>query len=136
MIFRIRFGLGSNPRSKVFCLMSDCVCLLTYYRNTNVFKSVGLPAKQNMIRNAQNTILHAKHYMSNDLAQVHEIVSRKNTCEVKMNENNEVLFSVEKGEGPYDVSLSEAVERQLQFLVDLAKSSLKVKETNTVLAVP
>ncbi len=95
-----------------------------------------MPAKQNMIRNAQNTILHAKHYMSNDLAQVHEIVSRKNTCEVKMNENNELLFSVEKGEGPYDVSLSEAVERQLQFLVDLAKSSLKVKETNTVLAVP
>lgn len=98
--------------------------------------SIGLPAKQNMIRNAQNTILHAKHYMCNDLAQVHEMVSRKNRCEVKMNENNELVFSVERGEAPYDMTLSEVVEKQLQFLVDLAKSSMKAKQTDCVLAVP
>lgn len=98
--------------------------------------SIGLPAKQNMIRNAQNTILHAKHYMCNDLTKVHEMVSRKNRCEVKMNENNELVFSVERGEEPYELTLAKCIERQLQFLVDLAKSSLKAKETNTVLSVP
>lgn len=98
--------------------------------------SVGLPAKQNMIRNSKNTILHSKHYLSNDLTKVQESVLKKNQCQVSTNEHNELVFSLEKEGEPFDLKLSEVVENQLQFLVDLARSSLNAKELNAVLSVP
>jgi hypothetical protein len=69
-----------------------------------------------MIRNAVNTILHAKHYMGHELALVSPTVAIKNQCEVKVNEHNKVVFSVEKDSQPIDLALSEVVTQQLKFL--------------------
>ncbi len=77
---------------------------------------MGLPAKQNMIRNAANTVLHAKHYMGQELALISPTVSVKNQCEVKVNEHNKVVFSVEKDSQPIDLTLNEVVTQQLTFL--------------------
>lgn len=98
--------------------------------------SIGLPAKQNMIRNGQNTILYSKHFLCNDLTKVSESIKKKNQCEVKVNENSEVVFSVEKEGEPYELTLSEVVEKQLKFLVDLTKTSFNTKQLDTVLSVP
>lgn len=98
--------------------------------------SVGLPAKQNMIRNAANTILLSKHYMSHDLSLVGPSIVKKNQCQVKVNEHNKVVFSIEKDGKPFELCLNEVVEGQLTFLYNLAKSSLNVKELSTVLSVP
>lgn len=98
--------------------------------------SIGLPAKQNMIRNAANTILYSKHYMSHDLQKVNESILKKNACEVKVNEHNKIVFTVEKGGEPFELTLAEVVEQQLKFLNDLAKSSMNIKQLDTVLSVP
>lgn len=98
--------------------------------------SVGLPAKQNMIRNSQNTVLHSKHYLSNDLNKVQENIVKKNQCQVKMNDHNELVFSLQKEGEPFDLTLTEVVEKQIQFLADLARSSMNAKELKTVLSVP
>jgi len=98
--------------------------------------SIGLPAKQNMIRNAKNTMLHSKHLFANDLSKVDENILKKNQSEIKINEHEEIVFSVEKDGEPIDLTLSEVVEKQLTFLYDLAKSSLNVKQHDAVLSVP
>lgn len=98
--------------------------------------SIGLPAKQNMIRNARNTITHSKHYFINDLEKIDESIVKKNQCEMKVNEHGEIQFTLEKESEPIELTLSEVVVKQLQFLVDLAKSSLTVKQLDTVLSVP
>lgn len=50
--------------------------------NDNEF-SVGLPAKQNMIRNSKNTILQAKHFICISLGQINQDLVQKVECEVK-----------------------------------------------------
>lgn len=44
--------------------------------------SVGLPAKQNLIRNSKNTILYAKHFICKNTSQIDSNISQKNDCEV------------------------------------------------------
>jgi hypothetical protein len=43
---------------------------------------------------------------------------------------------VEKNSKPYELSLSETIEKELKYLADLAKTSLSVKECDAVFAVP
>ena len=49
--------------------------------NENEF-SVGLPAKQNMIRNSKNTILYTKHFICKNLQQIDSDLIQKLDCEV------------------------------------------------------
>jgi len=98
--------------------------------------SIGLPAKQNMIRNAANTIVHSKHLLRNDQTKISPEMLKKNQCLVNVSENSKLVFSVDKGGEPFELPLEECVEHQLKFLNDLAKSSLNLKETEAVLAVP
>lgn len=49
--------------------------------NENEF-SVGLPAKHNLIRNATNTILHAKHLIGKRLEHVDQYFLDRSDCEV------------------------------------------------------
>ena len=53
--------------------------------NDNEF-SVGLPAKQNMIRNSKNTIIQAKHFICKNLEQIDQDLIKKVECEVKYDE--------------------------------------------------
>ena len=50
--------------------------------NENEF-SIGLPAKQNMIRNAKNTVSYTKHFICNTLKQVDQDLLQKLECEVR-----------------------------------------------------
>ena len=89
-----------------------------------------------MIRNSKNTILLAKHFLSNDLAKIGDEILKRNDCEVKLNKSNEIVFLIEKGGSAYELAVTEAIEKQLRYLNDLAKSSLSIKEFDTVLSTP
>lgn len=43
---------------------------------------VGLPAKQNRIRNSKNTILYSKHFIGKNSSQIDELIKQKIDCEV------------------------------------------------------
>lgn len=103
--------------------------------NGNEF-SVGLPAKQNLIRNSRNTVLYAKHFFQEDLSQVDPDLIKRNDCQIEMNKNNQIVFLVEKNEKPYELTISEAIEKELNYLFELAKSNLGIKECDAVLSVP
>lgn len=47
--------------------------------------SVGLPAKQNLIRNSKNTILHSKHFIGKNTSKLDQSLTQKLDCEVKKN---------------------------------------------------
>ena len=49
--------------------------------NENEF-SVGLPAKQNMIRNSKNTIMYTKHFICKSAEQMDADLVKKLECEV------------------------------------------------------
>ena len=49
--------------------------------NENEF-STGLPAKQNIIRNAKNTICYAKHFICKNTSNVEKDVLQKLDCQV------------------------------------------------------
>ncbi|CAF0777220.1 unnamed protein product [Brachionus calyciflorus] len=98
--------------------------------------SVGLPAKQNRIRNSKNTILYSKHLICKNTSQIEETLKQKLDCEFKDLNDKEISFSVEKNSNPYDLSLSQVIEKELKYLNDLAKANLSVKECRAVFSVP
>ena len=98
--------------------------------NDNEFL-VGIPAKQNLIRNSKNTILFAKHFVGKSLDSCQDLVQRLD-CEVKSANETEISFVVEDKE----ISLCDAIKKQLEYLNELAKTSLSAKECNAVLSIP
>lgn len=46
--------------------------------------SVGLPAKQNRIRNSKNTILYSKHLIGKNSSQIEDSIKKKIDSEVLM----------------------------------------------------
>jgi molecular chaperone DnaK (HSP70) len=99
--------------------------------------SVGLPAKQNLIRNASNTVCYSKHFIGvNKLDQISDDLLKKNACQIVEHSEQEIAFEIEKNENTYKLTLSECIEQQIKFMNDLAKASIGVKDCNTVISVP
>lgn len=98
--------------------------------------SVGLPAKQNLIRNSKNTVLYTKHFISKELSQIDPDLIKRNDCQIEMNKNNDIIFIMEKNEKPYELTLDEAIGKKLNYMFELAKSNLGVKECDAVFSVP
>jgi molecular chaperone DnaK (HSP70) len=119
---------------------------------------VGIPAKQNLIRNSKTTILYTKHFIGKSIesVEIRDFVQRLD-CEVKSPRENEIAFVVEDKE----LSVCDAIDKQLKYLngkpktliflktskplyrflnsnysIDLAKTSLSVKDCNVVLSAP
>lgn len=78
--------------------------------------SVGLPAKQNLIRNAHNTILYSKHFIEQNLQRIDKYFIDKLQVEVKDLSESEIAFLVEKNSKSYELSLSECIEKELKYL--------------------
>lgn len=83
--------------------------------------SVGLPAKQNLIRNSANTIQYAKHMIGKTLEQIDAHFVSKLDCQLKEIDSvgglgRQVAFLVNKDSKTYELSLSEAIEKQLAYL--------------------
>lgn len=84
--------------------------------------SVGLPAKQNLIRNSANTIQYAKHMIGKTLEQIDAHFVSKLDCQLKEIDcggggiERQVAFLVNKDSKTYELSLSEAIEKQLAYL--------------------
>lgn len=99
--------------------------------------SVGLPAKQNLIRNSKNTIGFTKNFIGyTDLESINKDLIQKLGCEVIIGEDKQIRFCVEKDDKPYEMSLAEAMEHQFDYLIDLAKTSLGAKECDICLNYP
>jgi heat shock 70kDa protein 1/2/6/8 len=100
--------------------------------------SIGLPVKQNLIRNSANSILNTKHFIGKSLndSSLKEII-KKVPCLKEMDKNEQVVFKVTKNEKEVAITLKQAIEIELKYLLDLAKTSLGLKDTlNCVLSVP
>lgn len=98
--------------------------------NDNEFL-VGIPAKQNIIRNSKNTILFTKHFIGKNLNNIDKDLAKRLDCEIK-GAKDEISFLVETQEQ----TLSDAIQKQLKYLIELAKTSLSVRECNAVMSVP
>lgn len=102
---------------------------------------IGLNPKQNLIRNSENTILYAKHLIGKTSIENDENLDqilKKDYCKVRVDEKaNEIVFDVEKNGKDFTLGVRQVVEYELKFLLDLAKSSLGIKDNlNAVLSVP
>lgn len=79
--------------------------------------SIGLPAKQNMIRNSKNTAPFAKYLIGcSSLESINQDLLKRIDCEISLNDKKEIVFNMEKNGKPYQLSLSEAIEKELKYL--------------------